>query len=93
MNLNDIQPFEKLVYVKEWWKNSQATMFNLSNEKFQVNFVDGSQTVFDLSTKSISIKSKDGGINVFDKIQDALTSQNSELKKKSAYTKEILISI
>lgn len=68
-------------------------MFSLSNGQFQVSFVDGSQTVFNPSKNTIFIKSKDGIDNFFDKIEEALSSKDSELKKKSLYTKEIYLSI
>jgi len=49
-------------------------MFNLSSNKFQVSFVDGSQTLFDSLKQNIVIKSKDGQERFFEKIEDALLS-------------------
>lgn len=68
-------------------------MFSLSNDQFQVNFIDGSQTVYDPLNKNILIKSNNGAKTLFEKIEEAFSSQDSEQKKKSLYTKEILLSI
>ena len=84
---------EKFVYVKEWWKNSQGTMFSLSNNHFQVSFADGSQTLIDNEKQTILIRTKEGEKTSFSKIEEALNASESEIKKKAKYTKEILSSI
>lgn len=52
-------------------------MFNLSNDKFQVIFIDGSQSIFDPIKNMIIIKSKEGKTNFFEEIEDAISSEDS----------------
>ena len=60
------------IYVKEWMRTDEATIFKLSNKIIQVNFSDNSRIIIDLDNALVTYLNKSSEITTLP-ILDAFT--------------------
>ena len=75
------------IYVKKWVRTKQAIFFRLSNKTIQVFFQDHTEVIL---YKDTGIYRNKKGEDCKFNLDDALNSQNYELKKRVKYTRDIL---
>ena len=81
---------QKVVFVKDFMKVQQATMFRLSNKLVQIGFIDQTEIMMSTESTDFIYKSKNGE-EITDTIFNGICSDNNDVVKRIKFSKSLLI--
>lgn len=80
----------KVVFIKDFMKVQQATMFRLSNKLVQISFVDQTEILMSTESADFIFKNKNGE-EITDSIFNGICSDNNDIVKRIKFAKSLMI--